>query len=116
VALICDTSGVYALYDVDDAQHLAATAVVEAARRLSGGASAQLYLLEGDVLRVSPALAGQYVRVEFTLPGPNVGRVLYPAPHHETMVVALFRHQLNAARGEQAGHTLTSSVQLLYGL
>jgi uncharacterized protein len=30
MALICDTSGVYALYDADDAQHPATTAVVEA--------------------------------------------------------------------------------------
>jgi hypothetical protein len=29
MALICDTSGVYALYDSDDAEHAAVTAVVE---------------------------------------------------------------------------------------
>jgi predicted nucleic acid-binding protein len=30
MALICDTSGVYALYDADDAAHQATTAIVEA--------------------------------------------------------------------------------------
>jgi predicted nucleic acid-binding protein len=29
MALICDTSGIYALYDTDDAEHAAVTAVVE---------------------------------------------------------------------------------------
>lgn len=83
--------------------------VVEAVRLVLGGGLVDLW--EGQWLRVSPLLAGQYVRVQFTVPGPGFGQVVYVRKGDEELVMATFRHRLDQ-KGGFGKMDLVSDVEL----
>jgi transposase InsO family protein len=66
-------------------------------------------LWEGQGTRISSILAGQYVRVEFTVTGrPSIGRIVYNRKRGEDIVVATFNHTLDAPGS--SGHWLVTNL------
>jgi len=81
---------------------------VSAIRMVGNGG--QIGLWQEDRLRISDALAGQFVRVEFTCTGmPSVGRVVYNRKRGEDIVVATFNHLLDV-RGRKKADPLVTNV------
>lgn len=71
--------------------------IVNAVRLVDNAGVIELW--EGERLRVSPVLGGQYVRVEFRVTGSHsAGRVVYNRKRGEDIVVATFSHWLDAHR------------------
>lgn len=69
-------------------------------------------LWTNEAMQISPVLAGQYVRVEFTVTGfPSTGRVVYNRKRGEDIVVATFNHSLDAPR--RRGRRLVTDVCLV---
>jgi transposase InsO family protein len=87
------------------------TGLVEAIRLVQN--DGRVDLGEGHCLHVSPLLGGQYVRVEFTVPGPAAGRVVYNRKRGEDIVVAVFAHELDRPGKHGADFRLFGAVQLV---
>jgi transposase InsO family protein len=66
-----------------------------------------------DGLMVSPLLAGQFVRVVFQVPGSGApGRVIYHTKGQD-VVVATFKHDLDAPARSSSEHLLCTAVRLV---
>lgn len=71
-----------------------ATGMVECLRLVMNDGAVELW--GAAELRVSPVLAGQYVRVRFPVPGPAAGEVISQLKGATETVVARFEHDLDA--------------------
>jgi transposase InsO family protein len=84
--------------------------LVEAVRIVHNTGEVELW--GGDGLRISPVLAGQFVRVRFHVTGePSVGQVVYCRKRDEELVVATFNHLLDVKVAH--GPSMITAVELV---